>query len=191
MIKKTNILSWFQEKPKTSLNIINQLTLPKSAKIIDIGGGDSFLVDNLIELGYENITVFDISETVLNKAKKRLKNKADKVKWIVADVATFKPNEKYDLWHDRAAFHFLTQETEILSYINTVQEYINSEGFLVIGTFSEQGPDKCSGINIKQYSEKEISERFRMFKKVKCISTNHKTPLGSIQNFVFCTFRKL
>lgn len=125
--------------------------MPTTAKVIDIGGGDSFLVDHLLDLGYQDITVLDISEAAIERAKQRLGDNAKNIKWIVADAATFKPMEKYDFWHDRAAFHFLTDEQEISSYLQTAQENINPTGVLVIGTFSQQGPEKCSGIEIKQY----------------------------------------
>ena len=122
----------------------------------------------------------------------RLGEKAKKVKWIVADAATFKPIEKYDFWHDRAAFHFLKDEQEISSYLETAKEHINPTGVLVIGTFSEQGPKKCSGIEIKQYSETSMTDRLKnRFEKIKCITVDHKTPFDTIQNFVFCSFRKL
>ena len=114
------------------------------------------------------------------------------MKWIVADAANFKPTEKYDFWHDRAAFHFLTNEKEISNYLQTAQENINPTGVLVIGTFSEHGPQKCSGIEIKQYSEMSMTDRLKMFfEKIKCITVDHKTPFDTIQNFVFCSFRKL
>jgi len=189
--KELNEVSWFQPIPETSLDFFYELEVPVNAKIIDIGGGDSFLVDHLLDLGYEDITVLDISAASLERAKKRLGEPAKKVKWIVADAASFKPTEKYDFWHDRAAFHFLTDENEINSYINTAQQNISSRGILAIGTFSEQGPKKCSGIEIMQYSEETLTERLKQsFDKIKCISVDHKTPFDTIQNFVFCSFRK-
>lgn len=143
-------------------------------------------------MGYQDITVLDISAAALDKAKQRLGDLSEKVKWIVADAATFKPTEKYDFWHDRAAFHFLTQELEIENYLNTVNKNINSTGILVIGTFSMQGPKKCSGIEIKQYSETTMTERLtKFFENIKCITVDHKTPFDTIQNFVFCSFKKL
>ncbi len=185
-------VSWYQPKPTTSLDFLKQFNVSKTAKIIDIGGGDSYLVDNLLEIGYQDITVLDISEAALDKAKQRLGKKASKVKWIVADAATFKPTEKYDFWHDRAAFHFLTQETEVTNYVDTVQKSINPTGVLVIGTFSEQGPTKCSGIEIKQYSEVSMTDRLKaFFEKIKCITVDHITPFETIQNFVFCSFKKV
>jgi ubiquinone/menaquinone biosynthesis C-methylase UbiE len=190
--KRFEDVSWFQSTPETSLSFFKQLNIPTSAKIIDIGGGDSFLVDNLLNLNYQDLTVLDISATALDKAKQRLGKRADKVKWIVADVATFRPTEKYDFWHDRAAFHFLTQELEIENYLNTVQKSIQPTGVFVIGTFSEQGPEKCSGIEIKQYSETTMTDRLaKFFEKIKCIKVDHKTPSDAIQNFIFCSFKKL
>lgn len=189
--KELEDVSWFQPTPETSLNFFKQFKVPTSAKVIDIGGGDSFLVDHLLDLGYQDISVLDISSAAIERAKKRLGDKAKQVKWIVADVATFKPTEKYDFWHDRAAFHFLTDEQEISNYLETAEQNINSTGVMVIGTFSEQGPKKCSGIEIKQYSEATMTDRLKkVFKKIKCITVDHKTPSGNIQNFVFCSFRK-
>ena len=129
-------VSWYQPTPTTSLEFLKQFNVPVTAKIIDVGGGDSLLVDHLLNLGYQNITVLDISEAAIEKAKLRLGSKALKVKWIVADAANFKPTEQYDFWHDRAAFHFLTNEHDINNYINTIQNFIKPNAILVIGTFS-------------------------------------------------------
>ena len=190
--KQISEVSWFEPTPQTSLNFIKDFKLPVNAKIIDIGGGDSFLVDNLLELDYKNITVLDISELALKRAKGRLGHRASKVKWIVSDVATFEPTEKYDFWHDRAAFHFLTEEKEIEGYLNTVQKSVKNKGILVMGTFSENGPKKCSGIEIRQYSESSMTARLqKFFEKIKCITVDHKTPFETIQNFIFCSFKRL
>jgi len=190
--KSMDQVSWHQSNPETSLNFVKQFDLPKTAKIIDIGGGESFFVDNLIDLGYKDITVLDISEKAITKVKKRLGSKGKTVKWIVADAANFRPSVKYDFWHDRAAFHFLTEEEEIEKYLNAVNTNIKPSGYLVIGTFSELGPKKCSGIEIKQYSEETMADRLkRFFKKIKCITVDHSTPFGTIQNFIFCSFRRL
>ena len=184
--------SWFQPIPETSLNFFKEYKVPTTAKVIDIGGGDSFLVDHLLDLGYQDISVLDISPAAIEKAKERLGDKAKNVKWIVADAANFKPAEKYDFWHDRAAFHFLTDEQEISNYLETAEQNLSSTGVLVIGTFSEQGPAKCSGLEIKQYSESTMTDRLKkFFEKIKCITVDHKTPFDTIQNFVFCSFRKL
>lgn len=189
--KELNEVSWYQPNPETSLDFFKQFNVPLNAKIIDIGGGDSFLVDHLLDLGYQDISVLDISAAAIERAQQRLGNRAQQVKWIIADAATFVPSEQYDFWHDRAAFHFLTDEQEISHYLDVAQQHIKATGVLVIGTFSEKGPTKCSGIEIKQYSESTMSERLKTyFEKIKCISIDHKTPFDTIQNFVFCSFRK-
>ncbi|HET8839396.1 MAG TPA: class I SAM-dependent methyltransferase [Flavobacteriaceae bacterium] len=190
--KKPTDVSWYQPNPETSLHFLAQCHIPLDAKIIDVGGGDGFFVDHLLDLGYTDISVLDISETSLERAKKRLGDRAAQIKWIIADAGNFKPTEKYDFWHDRAAFHFLTKEQEIRNYVETTKENININGILVIGTFSEEGPKKCSGIEIKQYSEKSMSERFIPFlEKINCTNIDHQTPFDTIQNFVFCGFRRI
>ena len=190
--KSIDELSWFQPTPTTSLNFVKQFNLPKTAKIIDIGGGDSFFVDHLLDLGYRNITVLDISEKAIEKAKQRLGDKAETVKWIIADASDFQPPDKYDLWHDRAAFQFLTIEKEIENYLDTIRTNIKSAGYLIMGTFSKQGPKKCSGLEIKQYSEQTMTYRLKdFFEKIKCITVDHKTPFDTIQNFIFCSFKRL
>ena len=146
----------------------------------------------MLTRGYTKITVLDISEAAILKAKERLGKDAEKVQWIVADVAHFQPTEHYDFWHDRAAFHFLTHEKDISNYVKTSYESLSPNGIMVVGTFSEQGPKKCSGITIKQYSEESLFERFEgKFNKINCFVVNHTTPSSSIQNFVFCSFKKM
>lgn len=184
-------VSWFQPTPQTSLNFFEQFNVPLNAKIIDIGGGDSFLVDHLLKLGYQDVSVLDISAAAIERAKQRLGDEANKVKWIVTDVTAFEPIEKYDFWHDRAAFHFLMNEDDIETYLETAHQSVTATGVLVMGTFSELGPKKCSGIEIKQYAEATLTEQFsRFFEKIKCITIDHQTPSGAIQNFIFCSFRK-
>lgn len=187
--KQPNEVSWTQEIPKTSLDFIHEFNLPKSAKIVDIGGGDSKLVDYLLEQGFENITVLDISSEALEKSKKRLGTKAQKVKWVVSDVTEFNPDTKFDVWHDRATFHFLTKPKQIKKYIETATKYVI--GFLTIGTFSDKGPDKCSGLQIKKYSEKTLTSALKKkFDKIRCITEDHITPFKTIQNFLFCSFKR-
>lgn len=189
--KELKDVSWFQPTPETSLEFFKQFNIPHTAKIIDIGGGDSLLVDHLLGMGYQDITVLDISEAAVNKAKQRIGDNANKIKWVVSDILDFRPAEKYDFWHDRAAFHFLTDEKEISNYLDTARKCISPAGVLVIGTFSEKGPEKCSGIKIKQYSEESMTDRLKKyFEKIKCITIDHTTPFDTIQNFVFCSFRK-
>ncbi len=187
--KEPHEVSWTQEVPKTALNFIHSLAVSKDAKIIDIGGGDSNLADHLLNEGYTNITVLDISEKAIAKAKKRLGAKANLITWIVCDITNFKPNTTYDVWHDRATLHFLTKGNDIKKYIQLVIDNVNSH--LVIGTFSENGPKKCSGLNIKQYSILKLSNLFApQFKKTACITKDHITPFKTVQNFTFCTLKK-
>lgn len=187
--KLPNEVSWTQENPEISLDFIKGTNLGKSAKIIDIGGGDSKLVDYLLAEGYEHITVLDISANALERAKERLGEKAKQIKWIVSDITDFKPDTKYDIWHDRATFHFLTSTEQINIYLSIVEKWVTK--FLIIGTFSDKGPTKCSGLEIKQYTETTLEKQFDSeFEKVNCINQDHKTPFETLQNFVFCVFKK-
>jgi SAM-dependent methyltransferase len=189
--KAENEVSWFQPYPKTSVEFLELFNLPLDAHIIDIGGGDSHLVDVMLEKGYQNIYVLDISAMALERAKLRLGEKANRVNWIVSDVIDFVPPVKFDFWHDRAAFHFLTTDARINKYVSIAERGISADGYLVLGTFSESGPTKCSGLEIKQYSEASMSVRFeRSFERVKCIEETHETPFDTTQNFIFCSFRK-
>jgi 2-polyprenyl-3-methyl-5-hydroxy-6-metoxy-1,4-benzoquinol methylase len=189
--KQPEEVSWFQVYPKTSMEFITLFNLSKSAKIIDIGGGDSLFVDALLEQGFSDVTVLDISANAIERAKQRLGTKASQVKWIVSDVTEFDPSEKYDFWHDRAAFHFLTTEELADKYVQIAQRGIAPGGHLILGTFSEAGPKKCSGLDIKQYSEESMSSKFEDgFKRIKCIKEDHRTPFNTIQNFLFCSFSR-
>lgn len=182
-------VSWTQEVPKTSLNFIESFHLPKTASIIDIGGGDSKLVDHLLDEGYEHVTVLDISGKALERAKQRLGNKAEKVKWVVSDITEFEPGENYDVWHDRATFHFLTTPGQIGSYLSIARRSVF--GYLAIGTFSENGPTKCSGLTIKQYTEEQLQQELsKGFIKIRCVTEDHVTPFNTTQNFLFCSFRR-
>jgi len=191
LTKQPNEVSWTEEKPSVSLDLIHSFNLSKSAKIIDIGGGDSKLVDYLLAEGYTELSVLDISEAAIDRAKKRLGNKAKQITWIVQDVLDFKPKEQYAIWHDRAAFHFQTEEKTINSYLNLVSKAVS--GNVIVGTFSTDGPAKCSGLDVKQYDETGMNSRFesRAFKNILCKRENHLTPMGAIQNFVFCLFKKV
>lgn len=187
--KQPNEVSWTQDVPETSLHFISSFNVPKSASIIDIGGGDSKLVDFLIKEGYEDVTVLDISEKALERAKDRLGVKADQVTWVVSDILDFVPEVQYKVWHDRAAFHFLTTPEQITRYLNIATGAVTSN--MIIGTFSENGPLKCSGLPIKQYSETELQETLATgFEKIECITEDHTTPFGTKQNFLFCSFFK-
>lgn len=189
--KKSNEVSWTQKFPKTAVSYIEDLKLSKTANIIDVGGGDSNLVDILLISGFQNIWVLDISEFALERAKARLGKLAEKVNWIVSDIIDFTPEVKYDFWHDRALFHFLTEQAHINSYVETVNNAVADDGNFLLGTFSVNGPLKCSGLQIKQYSENTMEQTFTAgFDVIKCFTENHKTPFDTIQNFQFCGFKK-
>lgn len=189
--KQFEEVSWFQETPTTSITFFEGLNLPQSARIIDVGGGESRFVDYLLDKGFTNISVLDISATAIEKKKKALGDKAQQVNWIVSDVVDFQPTEQYDFWHDRATFHFLTEQNDIEKYIDTIRQFVKTEGSLILSTFSENGPTKCSGLDIKQYSEKTLTERVEaFFTKVKCVVVDHITPFATVQNFIFCSFKK-
>lgn len=182
-------VSWTQKIPKDSLDFIQSLKLNKDASIIDIGGGDSFLVDFLLKDGYTNISVLDISNKAIERAKNRLGINATKVTWIVSNIIDFKPKKNYDVWHDRAAFHFLTKEKEIKTYVSLTEKYVSKN--LIIGTFSNNGPLKCSGLEITQYSKYKMHDTFNnKFTPIKSLNKNHKTPFNTLQNFTFCSFIK-
>jgi len=188
--KRPSEMSWTQNKPQTSLDFIHSFELDKKANIIDVGGGNSRLVDHLLDEGYENITVLDISADALENAKLRLGEKAEHVKWILSDVVDFEPNTKYDLWHDRATFHFLTTDKEIEKYVAIVQRSVSN--YLMIATFSDKGPLKCSGLNIKRYNEDKLIQKFSgRFYKIHCLTEDHLTPFNTSQNFLFCAFRRI
>ncbi len=189
--KNENEVSWFQKTPKTSLEFISSLNLNLSSKIIDVGGGESRLVDNLLDLGYTNVSVLDISSKSIEKTKKRLGLRSKLVNWIVSDINDFKPKYKYDLWHDRAAFHFLKNRFEINNYVKLLKSYLNVDADLIIATFSENGPLKCSGLEVSRYSKNSISYLFKDdFNLIESKISIHNTPFDTTQEFLFTKFKK-
>ncbi len=189
--KAPNEVSWFQPYPKTSIEFLELFNLPLTANIIDVGSGDSNLVDALLDKGYKNIWVLDISSPALERAKNRLGEKAGLVHWVVTDITEFEPPVQFDFWHDRAAFHFLTGDDAINKYVAIAEAGISNKGYLVLGTFSENGPEKCSGLQIQQYNQASMSARFEIkFDRIKCITEDHITPFNTVQNFLFCSFQR-
>ena len=187
--KEIDGVSWYQKIPSESLQLIKKHSILNSDKIIDIGCGKSFLADNLLELNYTNISLLDISSNALTEIKERLQNK--NVNFIETDILNFNSNDKYDIWHDRAVFHFITDAEGIKKYISLCNKYINKGGVLILGTFAEDGPLKCSGLEIKRYSVDQISGLFKeTFELVESFKILHKTPFDTEQSFTFCVLRK-
>ena len=189
--KQPNEVSWTEEKPSVSLDLIHSFNPSKSAKIIDIGGGDSYLIDNLLDLGYTNLYLLDISENAIERAKKRLAERAKNVTFIVSDSLDFIAEQEFDLWHDRASFHFITNENDVLKYKSNVLSALHSKGHFILGTFSEDGPKKCSGLDITQYSVEKLEGVFEEdFELENCFTEDHETPFDTIQNFIFAHYIK-
>ena len=187
--KEIDGVSWYQKVPLESLQLIKKYSISNSDKIIDIGCGKSFLADNLLELNYTDISLVDISSNALKEVKDRLQNKS--LNFIETDILNFNSNDKYDIWHDRAVFHFITNPEGIEKYISLCNKYINNQGILIIGTFAEDGPLKCSGLEIKRYSVDQISGLFKeTFELVESFKMLHKTPFDTEQSFLFCVLRK-
>lgn len=187
--KEIDGVSWYQKIPLESLQLIKKYSISNYDKIIDIGCGKSFLADNLLELNYTNISLVDISSNALKEVNERLQNKS--LNFIEIDILNFNSNDKYDIWHDRAVFHFITDREGIKKYISLCNEYINKKGILIIGTFAEDGPLKCSGLEIKRYSVDQISDLFEeSFELVESFKMLHKTPFDTEQSFSFCVLRK-
>jgi SAM-dependent methyltransferase len=184
-------MSWFQPYPKTSVEFLQLFSLSPDANVIDVGSGDSHFVDVLVSMGYRHIYSLDISSHAIERLKKRLGDQADRVNYIVSDVVDFNPTVKFDFWHDRAAFHFLTDEKRVERYIAIAEEAIRPGGYLILGTFSEKGPEKCSGLEIRKYTEVSMSARFyNKFEKIRCMEEEHLTPFNTSQSFLFCSFRR-
>lgn len=182
---------WYQAVPESSLGLIESSKISKKSKIIDIGGGDSLLVDHLLSMGYHHITVLDISEKSIEKAKKRLGTLAKKVTWICSDISNFQGNTKFDLWHDRACLHFLTDVDDLKLYREAVVKNISHGGTLILGAFSKTGPKRCSGLPITQYDEVALTDLFsKEFKLVENFESVHITPSKATQNYVFCRFKR-
>lgn len=186
----TNV-GWYQPIPITSLELLSELNISKNSSIIDIGGGDSFLADNLLDQGFNDISVLDVSLKSLDRAKVRIGESAKQIQWIHSDIVKYKSSNQFDCWHDRATFHFLTNTNDQDQYIHNCKQVVKNGGYLIIGTFSKQGPEKCSGIPIVQYSIKELKEKFSAhFQFIKGFNIDHTTPLGGKQNYTFCTFQR-
>jgi len=191
--KDDSEVSWFQQIPATSLALIDLAQASRDAAIIDIGGGASHLVDHLLSRGYRDVTVLDVSEAALSLARVRLTQPlADHVNWIVADVTQWQPPRQYDLWHDRAAFHFLVDATDRAAYVTRVKQAVAVGGHVVIGTFAIDGPGMCSGLPVRRYDADglaaELGDQFTLIASPRA---EHVTPHQKVQPFQFCLFRRV
>ncbi|MBI3313934.1 MAG: class I SAM-dependent methyltransferase [Candidatus Omnitrophica bacterium] len=190
--KKADQVSWFQPHLSKSLDLIVQSEIGLTASMIDVGGGASTLVDDLLEKGYSDISILDISGTALETSKKRLGNKADKVHWIEGDITNVKlPEKHFDLWHDRAVFHFLTDAASRQKYKKNLAYSLKPGGGLILATFSLKGPERCSGLNVMRYSPELLqAELGKGYRLIKTLEETHPTPFGTTQEFAYCFFRR-
>ena len=189
--KGENEVSWFQESPAPSLQLIAQVGATPASAIIDIGGGASRLVDNLIEQGFEDVTVLDLSEAALEAAKARLGGRATQVHWIVADATVWEPLKAYDIWHDRAAFHFLIEDSDRAASVARLERALKVGGYAIIATFALDGPERCSGLPVVRYDPVSLGQTLGgAFQLVDTRRHAHATPWGSEQSFQFSVFRR-
>lgn len=189
--KAANSVSWFQDHAETSLKLIDSTSIKFEALIIDVGGGASTLIDDLLNNGYSNLTVLDLSSEALNTAKVRLGDKAFKVNWVEGDITQASlPDHYYEIWHDRAVFHFLISAKDRKAYINRIKQSLSPMGYVIIATFAEGGPLRCSGLAVQQYSvetlQKELGDSFELLTHTK---ETHVTPSSTQQKFIYCLFR--
>ena len=189
--KGENQVSWFQETPAISLELIELVGATPGSGIIDIGGGASRLVDCLVSRGYEDVTVLDLSEAALAAARSRIGESAGRVTWIAADVTIWEPSRTYDIWHDRAAFHFLTERGDQAAYIARLRRALRPGGHAIIGTFAPDGPERCSGLLVSRYDAAALAATLgRGFELIDARRHEHVTPWGATQKFQFSTFRR-
>jgi SAM-dependent methyltransferase len=186
--KAPDQVSWFRSHLESSLSFIARSTPSNSVSIIDVGGGESTLVDDLLACGYGNLTVLDISRKAIDITKARLGAFADRVDWLVADVTTTDlPANAYDIWHDRAVFHFLTTAPDRSAYVERVKKSVKPGGHVIVGTFGPEGPTKCSGLEVQRYDANSLHGEFgKRFRLIDSIKELHQTPFGSTQQFLYC-----
>jgi ubiquinone/menaquinone biosynthesis C-methylase UbiE len=190
--KDATQVSWFQQHPELSFQLIEHTGVGKAGQIIDVGGGASTLVDDLLGNEYENVTVLDISATALMLAQQRLGQLASKVTWREANITQAElPHSFYDIWHDRAVFHFLTNAEDRARYVKAVQRSVKTGGHVIVATFGLDGPLRCSGLEVVRYTPDSLHEEFgNDFELVASTNELHQTPFGTEQKFVYCYCRK-
>jgi 2-polyprenyl-3-methyl-5-hydroxy-6-metoxy-1,4-benzoquinol methylase len=186
--KRPDEVSWYRAHLETSLELIAEAALDRDAAILDVGGGESTLVDDLLARGYRNVSVLDVASTALDVAKERLGASADRVRWLCGDVTTIAlPRHGYDVWHDRAVFHFLTDPQDRAAYVRQVARAVKPGGHVIVATFGPEGPTKCSGLDIVRYDPDALHDEFGTgFRLLKHLFELHQTPAGAIQQFVYC-----
>jgi ubiquinone/menaquinone biosynthesis C-methylase UbiE len=185
-------VSWHQEHLSLSLQLIQRTGMPRTGQLIDVGGGTSTLVDDLLAAGFHSITVLDISATALQLARARLGPRASAVTWIEADItqAVF-PDAIFDVWHDRAVFHFLTQPTDRQRYVDRVRDAVRPGGYVIVASFAPDGPQRCSGLDVMRYSPDSMHHEFGpRFALIDSASEIHHTPFGTEQKFIYCFCRR-
>ncbi len=185
--KGPTAVSWYRPHLETSLSLIERVASKQSA-IIDVGGGESTLVDDLLSHAYENITVLDVSQTAVSETKKRLGGASERVHWVVAEITKAElPKSGYDVWHDRAVFHFLTQQSDRVAYVRQAAHAVKSGGHVIVSTFGPEGPTKCSGLDVVRYDADSLHREFGVhFRLLESMKELHQTPFGTIQQFVYC-----
>jgi 2-polyprenyl-3-methyl-5-hydroxy-6-metoxy-1,4-benzoquinol methylase len=190
--KEEHAVSWFQERPDISLDLIRATGVDVSASIVDIGGGASRLVDALINDGFKTVTVLDLSEKALATSKARLGARGAHVQWVVADITTWEPSQTYDVWHDRAALHFLTDPKDRAAYAARVSRAVCPGGHVIIGTFAPEGPERCSGLPVVRHDAQTLGKLLGpSFELVESKRHDHQTPAGTIQQFQFSRFSRI
>jgi len=190
--KAADTVSWFQPRAVMSMLLIAESGAFDDSAIIDIGGGLSVLVDQLLEADFSDVTVLDISERALADGKERLGPRAEEVHWIVSDVLDWTPAREYDVWHDRAVFHFLTDEHDRAVYRSTLLKALHPDGMVIIGTFAEDGPERCSGLPVKRWSAAALAfELGPEFRLIESSRENHRTPAGAVQPFTWARFARV
>jgi SAM-dependent methyltransferase len=190
--KRENEVSWFQDSPAPSLALTAEVGAAPDSAIIDIGGGASRLVDRLIDQGFCDVTVLDLSAAALQAAKARLGERASGARWLVADATKWEPSRAYDIWHDRAAFHFLTEERDRAAYIARLQQGVRIGGHAIIATFALDGPEKCSGLPVMRYDAARLAQTLGPgFTLLQSRANDHATPWGSHQSFQFSVFQRV
>ncbi|RKE25222.1 methyltransferase family protein [Paraburkholderia sp. BL23I1N1] len=190
--KAPDAVSWYRPHLDTSLRLIGEVASDRNATIIDVGGGESTLVDDLVERGYRNLTVLDTSAVALNTTKRRLGTSASHIVWVESDITTAQlPQDRYDVWHDRAVFHFLTEPSQRDAYVQLLSAALRPGGHVVMGTFGPAGPTSCSGLHVMRYDANSLfAEMGPGFELSAAILEDHHTPAGATQQFLYCCFRK-